>query len=294
MLKHRILTAVLLIPLVIWAILTLATEWLAIIISTVILIGAWEWAGLCGWQGKLARLGYTVLMGLGIIISYLLLQHFSQGSRWPGQPPIGLYYLLGLLTSACLWWLLAGYWVWSYQRGYDELPVRSWIKGVIGFFILLPTWGTLFTLATPLPGGGRGSLIFLLALIWTADSFAYFVGRRWGRHKLADKVSPGKTWEGAIGGLLGGLLVAIGYGLLWSFPTNFIEWAVFLAIILITVVASILGDLSESLFKRQMGLKDSGQLLPGHGGMLDRIDSLTAAAPVSEAALYFMVIISTS
>lgn len=283
MLKHRILTAAVLIPLVLWAILTLATEWLAIIISTVILIGAWEWAALCGWQGTLVRLSYTVLMGLSIVVTYSL----------PSGYPSGIDYLLYLLAIACLWWLIAGYWVWSYQRGYDRLPVQPWIKGVIGFLILLPTWSALFFFAL-LPPGKREGLIFLLVLIWTADSAAYFVGRRWGRHKLADKVSPGKTWEGVIGGLLGGLLLAIGYAVWRQFPAEPLSWFSFLGVCLVTVIASILGDLSESLFKRQMGLKDSGQLLPGHGGMLDRIDSLTAAAPVLVAAIYFVMIMSTS
>jgi phosphatidate cytidylyltransferase len=282
MLKHRILTATLLIPLVLWAILTLSTGWLAVIIGTVILIGAWEWAGLCGWQGKLARLSYTVLMGLSILVTYLLLQPVD-------KHPIGGYYLFGLLASACLWWLIAGYWVWSYQRGYDRLPVQPWIKGIIGFLILLPTCGALFLLSAPMEV--RVILIFLLVLIWTADTAAYFSGKRWGRHKLADKVSPGKTWEGVVGGLLSSLIIVTGYTLWADFSIG--RTFEVIGVSLITVTASILGDLLESVFKRQMGLKDSGQLLPGHGGMLDRIDSLTAAAPVLVAGVYFVPLIIT-
>jgi phosphatidate cytidylyltransferase len=231
-----------------------------------ILIGAWEWARICGWQTPLAQSSYVATLGLSLVITYYLL-------IWQ---PYSIFYILAI---ACLWWLIAGQWVWCYQHGYDALPTQPWIKAGLGFLILLPAWSALFVLLLR----SKGMLIFLLVLIWTADSAAYFAGKRWGHHKLADKVSPSKTWEGVAGGLLGSLVVAIGLAL-------FMPWGRFfgfLEVCLVTVIASILGDLSESLFKRQMGLKDSGQILPGHGGVLDRIDSLTAAAPVFVVGVYF-------
>lgn len=275
MLKHRILTAVLLIPLIIWVILTLSIEWLAVIMGIFILIGAWEWARICGWQTRLAQSSYVATLGLSLVITYYLL-------IWQ---PHSIFYIL---TIACLWWLIAGYWVLRYQQGYDHLPTQPLVKAGLGFLILLPAWSALFFLP-PFPQlWGEGMLIFLLVLIWTADSAAYFAGKRWGRHKLADKVSPSKTWEGVAGGLLGSLVVAIGP--LPFIPWEHLSWPLllgFLGVCLVTVIASILGDLLESAFKRQMGLKDSGQILPGHGGVLDRIDSLTAAAPVFVAGWYF-------
>jgi phosphatidate cytidylyltransferase len=236
-----------------------------------ILIGAWEWARICGWQTPLAQSSYVATLGLSLIITYHLL-------IWQ---PYSIFYLLAI---ACLWWLIAGQWVWCYQHGYDALPTQPWIKAGLGFLILLPAWSALFLLSEAMEA--RVVLILLLVLIWTADTAAYFVGKRWGHHKLADKVSPGKTWEGVAGGLFSSLIIVTGYTLWADFPM--VRTLEVIGVSLVTVIASILGDLLESAFKRQMGLKDSSQILPGHGGMLDRIDSLTAAAPVFVTGLHFL------
>lgn len=143
--------------------------------------------------------------------------------------------------------------------------------------VMIPAWTSLVVLH----GGGEPGVyrvLFLLALIAGADITAFFVGRRWGRTRLASRVSPGKSWEGVAGALVAVLVLASAAGILAGFGS----WtlAVFLGLCVVTALASVLGDLTESLFKRQAGLKDSGHLLPGHGGVLDRIDSLTAAAPL--------------
>jgi phosphatidate cytidylyltransferase len=143
--------------------------------------------------------------------------------------------------------------------------------------VLIPTWLAVVALHE---SGEQGPLLvmYLLSLIWVADSGAYFSGRAWGKRKLAPSVSPGKSWEGVGGGALLSLAYAVGAAQVLGLPGN--QWPLFVVLSLVTVLFSVLGDLTESMFKRHAGIKDSGTLLPGHGGVLDRIDSVTAAAPV--------------
>ena len=269
MLKQRLLTAVLLIPIIIW-LLSLSSQILAGVMSVFVVLGAWEWGRLCGWHHPLARLAYAMVVGSALLAIYWF---------WHQS---GMMYIL---LAACLWWLLALHWVWRYQQGSDLMPKSPLIKGLSGLFILLPAWVALLVLHQQKPEGGQW-VIFLLVLIWVADSGAYFVGKRWGQLKLADKISPGKTWEGVMGALLMSSVVSLGYALLKAMPL--ISLLLFIVLCLLTVMASILGDLLESLFKRQVGLKDSSQLLPGHGGVLDRIDSLTSAAPIFVVGLVLL------
>ncbi len=263
MLKQRVITALLLIPLVIWDILNFSSPTLAWLLAVFVVLAAWEWAGICGWHQLSWRNSYAVVMGLTLFMSY---------GSWH-YPKVGNL----LLITACLWWLIAFYWVLNYQRSYDQLPTSSLIKALLGFFILLPGWAALLILHEH-DHYGRYWVVFFLVLIWAADSGAYFTGKRWGKIKLADKVSPGKTWEGVIGALLMSFLVSASYAILNAMSLMTVLF--FMLLCSITVMASILGDLLESVFKRQMGIKDSSQILPGHGGVLDRIDSLTAAAPI--------------
>jgi phosphatidate cytidylyltransferase len=151
--------------------------------------------------------------------------------------------------------------------------------------VLLPTWTSLVALHARAPDG-RWWLLFLLVLVWIADTAAFFVGRRWGRRRLASVVSPGKSWEGVLAGLAGGIAAGAVFGLYRDMQG--VEMLVFLLICGGTVAASVVGDLMESMMKRSANLKDSGNLLPGHGGVLDRIDSLTAAAPVFLAGWLLM------
>lgn len=263
-LKQRLVTALLLIPLLVWEILYLPSLIFALILSIFIIIAAWEWAAICGWQTKWTRQGYATAVFFSLWLAYALLLQF----------PPGRFYLL---LIGCLWWLLALRWVIYYQNGWHSNPIPQFplTKALLGLFILLPAWASLVILHEE--RGGQ-LVLFFMVLIWMADSAAYFSGKLWGKIKLADKISPGKTWEGLTGALISSVLIAGGYAL-FKIP-SWLGILTFLSLCLITIFTSVLGDLLESLFKRQMGIKDSSQFLPGHGGMLDRIDSLTAAAPV--------------
>ena len=167
---------------------------------------------------------------------------------------------------------LAGFWY--------RLPVLA----LAGYLLLVPSWAAVVHLqdAGALGLDGFWALLFVLLWVWAADTGAYFAGRAFGRHKLAPSVSPGKTIEGLVGGAALALLVAALVA--WKGPVS-ADIAPLLLVALVTVIASVLGDLFESMIKRQSGIKDSGTILPGHGGMLDRIDSVTAALPVAVAML---------
>lgn len=259
MLKQRLLTAAILIPLVIWGIFSLDTLYFALIWGLFILMGAWEWTRLAGMGNALTRSAYLVL--LAALLGTLWFLPLSDAGA-----------LLPLLASTLLWWLLALVLVARYPR----VQINSfWYMVVAGLWILLPAWVGVSALHHEQIGGPE-HVLYLLVLIWVADSGAYFAGRRWGRNKLAPHVSPGKTREGLWGALAVGLLWSF-IGAAWLEPASgifFVVWSV------VTILFSVLGDLVESMFKRQAGVKDSGQLLPGHGGVLDRIDSLTSAAPI--------------
>lgn len=267
MLEQRLLTAAILIPAVVWGVLALPTAWLAVPLGMIALLGAWEWTALMQMPTRAARLAYVaLLLALGLLVFLANAAVLTQG----------------LLLVAVSWWCMALVWVGSY-RGQTGLTRRDRLAGpVLGLLVLLPCWLSLLAVHGSSPDGPR-LLLFLLILIWTADSAAYFAGRTFGRHKLAPHVSPGKSWEGAAGAAVGTLIVAVvgarlfGYGL-----------AGFVALCLVTACFSVVGDLMESLFKRRVGVKDSGALLPGHGGVLDRIDSLTAAGPVFAAGLMLL------
>jgi phosphatidate cytidylyltransferase len=226
MLKQRLLTAIFLVPLIVW-VLSLSTQTVAWFLCIFVVLGAWEWAGLCG--GGIRRHLYTAVVGL--VLAY-----------WLWQQPWSNIYILIILLAACLWWLLALYWVLRYQQGHSLVPSSPFIKALLGFFILLPAWMALLILHKDY---GWHWVVFLLVLIWTADSGAYFAGRRWGSRKLADQISPGKTWEGVAGALLMSSMVSLGYALYQSMSLMTLN--LFMLLCLLTVVASILGDLLESL-----------------------------------------------
>jgi len=284
MLRLRVLTALVLAPLVVWGVIALPEIWYAAGLAAAMCIGAWEWGRLCGLDRPWARAGYVLF-----ILACMALAGASVSLEdW------ALPVLLGL---AVLWWLLAVRLVARY-RGADEAPagmpdgrgsesmhgpMRGRLSGaMVGIVVLVAPWTALVALGmVSLPGSerlGRYLVLFLLLLMWVADSGAYFAGRCWGRHKLAPRVSPGKTWEGVWGALAGTVILAVLAAPVFDMTPRYV--ILFALLCLVTVAFSILGDLIESLFKRQAGVKDSSHLLPGHGGMLDRIDSLTAAAPV--------------
>jgi phosphatidate cytidylyltransferase len=255
MLKSRILTAAVLMPLAIWLVLAGSTLWLAEAFAVILLVGAWEWYRLATYQALSGRIAYVALVGLGLAGVYFYPTHW-------------------LLALAAVFWLIAFLLVVWWQRGH-ELQIPAWLKLLSGLLIVFSAFSALLQLHRYHEGATW--LLFLLVLIWGADSGAYFGGRRWGQRKLASQVSPGKTWAGAYSAVATGIVLSIGFAI-WHnmYGLQLVLWTSLCAII---VAVSILGDLVESLLKRQAQLKDSGHLLPGHGGILDRIDSLLAALP---------------
>ncbi len=260
MLKQRIITASILAILVIWVVLKLPVTGFGLALLVVILPGAWEWTRLTGLQGMRDRGLYVGGILLLILVAWPLLEHPA--------------FISGLLLLSALGWCIALLWMWRYtarpQQGADP-PL--WIH-IAGVGVLVVPWVAFMSLRDAF---GPGYVLFLFLLVWAADVGAYFAGRRWGRHKLAPVISPGKTWEGVAGAGAAALVLAVPGALLLGKEISF---PVFLVVCLVTVGFSIVGDLFESMIKRQCGVKDSGGLLPGHGGVLDRVDSLTAAAPV--------------
>lgn len=259
-LGQRVVTALLLAAVVVGVLMLLAPVVALPVIACVFLGAAWEWAGFAGQAAKIERAAYVVAMAATITILWGLT-----------QSPGGLRHLL-LWTAA--WWVAAMVWLWlGPRRGGPRAALLA------GFIVLAPAAVALARLVLIEPHG-RELLLFLVLLVAAADVGAYFGGRRFGRHKLAPFVSPGKTWEGLVCGLAAAAAIAIIGAIVFAMP-----WAQWLILCLAVASISVIGDLVESMFKRRAGLKDSGNLLPGHGGVLDRIDSLTAAGPIFLLAL---------
>jgi len=264
MLWKRVLTAAVLLPLVLWALFALPPWGIAILIGTAVTIATWELTRLINLNSVLLRALYTILM---IVISVA-------GSIWLLRGGS----LLPLYAVACMWWIYAVIHIFREDGNYGGVFGNQVGRLAAGFSVMLPTWLGFLELYTADLSAPR-LLLYVLVLVWVADSFAYFTGRAWGRHKLAPAVSPGKSIEGVIGGLVGVAIVAAAAGLfIWQHEgMALLAW---LLLSLLTGAFSVVGDLTESIFKRRADVKDSGKLLPGHGGMFDRIDALTAAVPV--------------
>ena len=280
MTRTRVLAALVMTPAAIAAILLLSTPWLAALAALVLLVGLWEWLKLAGIEDTLPRI---VLLGLNLLLMVLLVWASRDAS---GLNP-ALFQIVTLLGA--LAWLLAPLWLWRPGFTAADRPWARAFKLAAGTVAVLPAWAALCLLHSgnfaslaglPEAGGGHGPrwLLAALALVWAADSGAYFAGRHLGRRKLAPTISPNKTVEGAVGGLLAGVAVAIGLGL-WA-GAGSAQLPALALVAALAVAVSIVGDLVESLLKRQAGVKDSGHLIPGHGGILDRIDGVLAAVPV--------------
>ena len=264
MLKQRIITALILLPIALCGFFLLEGAGFALFIGLVVTLGAWEWARLAGFEAPVARVVFAVVVALLLFGLYV----FPDLAPW-------------VLGAAVLWWGAATWLVLTFPQS-AELWSAASTKLVIGLLILLPAWqGLVLIKAMPL---GNWLIMAVMVLVWGADIGAYFSGRKFGKRKLAPKVSPGKSWEGVFGGLLLSLVItaAVGFTRGWSISEMFAALFGAATIVLISVV----GDLTESMFKRQAGIKDSSNLLPGHGGVLDRIDSLTAAIPVFAVLLW--------
>jgi phosphatidate cytidylyltransferase len=253
------------VPLVVAGILLLPTPVIALVTALIIGAGLWEWSRMVPLQAGMAQFAF---IGAGLLLAGLV---------WV-MTPVAL--ITPLLFAAFLWWLWVLYWL-----THPELSAQPWLKIVAGYLVMLPAWAALVVLHER-PADGPLITLYLLVLIWLADSGAYFSGRRWGRRKLAPVISPGKTREGVYGAIAASAMFALVAGLLYSHAAVWTAGLILVSIV--TVMFSIAGDLFESLMKRQVGIKDSSHIIPGHGGILDRIDSLTAAAPVFLLGLQWM------
>ena len=275
MLRTRSITAIVLVSAFLLALFNFPPiGWLAV--STLIAaLAAWEWGALIG-LGKWARVAF----GVAIVLVSAFTAIASPGSVGiaqnsdPAAIAFGrwLYY-----PSAAFWFVVAPIWMKSRWK------IRSSALGVVvGLVVILPTWLALVQIKL----AGELVLLAIMATVWLADIAAYFSGRALGRHKLAPAISPGKTWEGAIGGVFA--VVLYGFLFVSVLPRKLAgSPALFFALLVAFAALSIIGDLFESLLKRQAGLKDSSSILPGHGGVLDRIDSLTSTLPIAAIALHY-------
>jgi len=261
MLKNRVVTAVILAPLIVVAILLLPLDWYRAVWGAVFAVMAWEWSGLSGLEKWPARLGFVAALG-GIMATASLWADFVFG--WFTWLVVAWWFALSILLRQAPAKLLS----WNY-------PLAA--KLLVGAFILVAGWAHLCWLRSNFDEPPL-QVLYLLLLIWLADISAYFVGKNWGFTKLAPEVSPGKTVEGIYGALFGAGLFALAVGFYKGFPV--LQMVDFAILSIVTVGLSVVGDLFESLVKRIRGVKDSGSVLPGHGGLLDRLDSLLAAAPV--------------
>jgi phosphatidate cytidylyltransferase len=262
-LKQRIITALILAPLAVWGVFGLSTRAFAVFIGVVVVLAGWEWANLSGWSSQAARWSYAVAVAGLLALSY-------------GLSP------LFILIPALVWWLLAFFLIIRYPDS-SRWWGGIWPRALIGLMILVPAWkgliilhGSVLAVGTAL--AGAWIILYVFCTVWAADVGAYFAGRAWGKAKLAPNVSPGKSWAGVYGGLVCVTVLALLTGL--YLQLSYSQLALLIVVTLITAAVSVVGDLSESMLKRFRGIKDSSQLLPGHGGILDRVDSITAAVPV--------------
>jgi phosphatidate cytidylyltransferase len=264
MLKTRILTAIVLACILLAGLFLLPPGWAAAAFGAVFVLGAWEWAGFGALSGAGPRAAYAAAVALVMLLAWM----------WTAQP----LHLEILLRLACAWWLAALLWLLAAPARHHRL-----LTLLCGLPVLVPAFTALARLLVSTQGVASGvqAVLWLVLLVIAADIGAYFAGRSLGKRKLAPQVSPGKTWEGALGGLVLVALVA------WAGAAQFgLAPLATVAFGCSVGIFSIVGDLTESMFKRAAGLKDSGVILPGHGGLLDRIDSVTAAAPLYALGLF--------
>ena len=264
-LKLRLISSLIMAPVAISLIVVLPTPYFALVFGAFFMAGAWEWAALVSAPKPWMRHMYTSTIGLLMVAGWISLNAFP-------------LFITIVITVAAVWWILILLLVLTYPRS-SRLWNNAIAKAMAGIMILIPAWLALASLHGSGPNGPYYAL-YLFMMIWLADTAAYFSGRLWGKHKLAPNVSPGKSWEGVLGALIAVLIYAvIASYFMGIFQLGINIASIYIAISLFAVLVSVLGDLAESMFKRQAHLKDSGTLFPGHGGVLDRFDSLTAAAP---------------
>lgn len=278
MLTQRIITALIIAPAAISAIFYLPLIYFTAFLVVVIGIGAWEWGPLMGFDTKTRR---TCFVATTLILIAVIWSLLSPNDIWINSKELHAY-AMALLWLAIVWWIFSAFLMFSYPNASSFWSKHRSVRGIFGWLTLVPTWLAFMVIRTNNYQAdsyhGAQLLMFLFLMVWSADVGAYFVGKAFGKNKLMPNVSPGKTFEGFLGGVVFAciLVVITAYQLSWN--SEQVTTALLVTVLITTV--SVLGDLNESMFKRQAGIKDSGSILPGHGGILDRIDSLTATAPV--------------
>ena len=270
MLLQRFLTALVLAPLAILIILLPPTAVFAAIVALAFLAALWEWTQLAGLKSQPWRIG-LLLLATG---AFALLW-WVRASVWT---PL-------LLAAGVAWWLLACLWLRHFAFGAAPTRENLVLKLLAGAFVIIPAWVALTSIHAGLPHGHWWTLLALV-IVWASDIGAYFSGRTFGKRKLAPQISPGKTWAGAYGAMVAGVLVALTGG--WLLDVRGAQLVALALLATITVAVSIVGDLIESLMKRHAQVKDSGSIFPGHGGLMDRLDSVFSALPVFAAGLLLL------
>lgn len=265
MLKARIITAICLIPLVIFFILFSPPLTFLTVSLLFSLLAGWEWSQLAGLTKLLHRYIFLALLAVALLLSFYL--------------PISYLVLITFIG-----WLFASLLLLLYPKGRSFWSKSVVIRSVMGFLVIIPCWRALLSLQ----GYSPTLLLYCLMMIWATDTAAYFVGKKWGKHKLAAAISPQKTLEG----FFGGVLATIFFAVIGWFIFNVEQWILFGTICLLGGgLLTVLGDLFESMLKREAHIKESGFILPGHGGILDRIDSMTISLPFF--ALFFIYLFGT-
>jgi phosphatidate cytidylyltransferase len=285
MLLQRIITASILATLIALAVFQLPIEGFSLVLALITLLAAWEWGNLAGIKSPVMHgllLVAMIIPMLGIHFWTQLLEVAASILDWTD---IRTYSgaLEWLVVAPVMFWIMMMIMIRNAPAGILNLKMKTRYKAFIGWFVLLATWMFLSRLRAFY---GSEMAMYFLALIWTADISAYFVGKKWGKVKLSPEISPGKTVQGMYGALLSGAVGGTILSLIVGFPL--MVAADFVLLSILTVLVSIYGDLFFSVAKRQRGVKDSGALLPGHGGILDRIDSIVAAAPFFYAGVFLI------
>jgi phosphatidate cytidylyltransferase len=265
MTRTRVLAAAIMAPIAIAAVLLLPTPWIVALGAVLFLAALWEWFNLAEIDDTLAR---TLLL----VANLLLMVAMVWASPTDAGGSLVLFKLA--VVVGVVWWLLAMLWLMHYDFASDHDTHARVFKLAAATLSVIPAWCALALIHRD----GHGWLLVALAIVWAADTGAYFTGRAFGRRKLAPRISPNKTVEGLAGGMLAAVTVALVGAALLGTSTAMLPLVALVAFLV--VLFSVVGDLFESLLKRHVGAKDSGDLIPGHGGLLDRLDSVLAALPV--------------
>lgn len=293
MLLQRVITAAILAPLLIWWIaFGPKFEFLALL---VVILAAWEFSGLFKKPGYKKRLACLVIILLIILLlEFIVYPPFVKFLRFGAHIPLFFFVSENIFLSSLVlgvgWWLITPYFLCRYAKTRYDFFVSSFVLGIL---IFVPFWFGLVVLYAC----GRFFLFYLLAIVWANDIGAYFAGKSFGRRLLAPNISPKKTIAGFWGGMFASLIVAIGGTLLLKYNEDYsvvkldiLRSILFLTLSMVACVWSAIGDLFESMLKRQAKVKDSGQLLPGHGGIYDRVDGLIAATPIFALGIFLMIV----